>query len=121
MKYVLEAIPGTRIVLLYCSGPITLDDRRRNLKRVVEFCQKEEIQNLIIDGRDQESRTDTVESFTFGEEVAHEMRGFKIAIVHRPDDRSLSFIELVAGNRGAYTKCFSTIESAREWLEPQYI
>ena len=117
MKYTLEIIPGTRIALYQWTGPITLEDRRRNRKEVIEFCQKEGVRSVLIDGREQVSKTGTMETFSFGTELPEEVRGFRIALVHRPDDDSLPLIATVAANRGWTTKSFLNIDEARAWLE----
>ena len=116
-SYTIEVIPGTRIALFHWVGPITLDDRRTNRDVIVDFCDENDIHDVIIDGRDQDSKTSVMESFNFGTEVPGGFRGFRLAVVHRPDDESLQFIEAVAGNRGSSTKSFVDIDEARAWLE----
>ena len=116
-SYTIALIPGTRIALFHWVGPITLDDRRTNRDVIVNFCEEHGINDVIIDGRDQESKTSVMESFNFGTEVPAGFRGLRLAVVHRPDDESLQFIEAVAGNRGSSTKSFVTVDEARTWLE----
>ena len=117
MKYTLDIIQGTRIALFHWSGQITLDDRRKNRREIVEFCQKEGVRSVIIDGRDQESKTDTMDTFAFSEEMPEEMHKFRVAIVHSPGDDSLHFIYTVAANRGSFVKEFQSVDAARAWLE----
>lgn len=117
IRYQLKQLGDSNIALFHWVGPITLDDRRRNMTRMAQFCQANQLKNLLIDGRDQISRTDTYESFDVGKEVPEQLRGLKIAVVHRSDDDSLPFIETVASNRGAVTKAFLSIDAARAWLE----
>lgn len=116
-RYSLALIPDTEIALFHWSGPITLADRRENTRRMAQFCESHGVRRLIIDGRDQLSKTGTIDSFAFGKEVPSEMRGLIVAVVHRSDDKSLRFIETVASNRGSFTRSFLTIEEARAWLE----
>lgn len=116
-SYVLELIPGTRIALFRWSGPISLDDRRANMKILTDFCQEQEVRSLIVDGRFQVSETGTLDSFVFGKEVPTEMKGLRIAVVHRSDDDALPFIETVAKNRGSVTDAFLNLDEARAWLE----
>ena len=115
--YSLELIPESDIVLFHWRGPITLEDRRHNVKRMVGFCHEHGIRNLIIDGRDHISKTGTLDAFEFGTEVPIDMKGLRIAVVCRPDDVTLKFIETVAHNRGAVTNNFASIELAKYWLE----
>ena len=84
---------------------------------MVQFCEAHGVRDLIIDGRDQFSETDILDSYDFGSEVPVELRGLRIAVVHRSDDDSLRFIETVAFNRGAMTRAFLDLDEARRWLE----
>ena len=116
-RYTLELIPGTRIALFHWFGPITYADRELNLQRMSDFCREHGVDCILIDGRDQQSETDIVDSYDIGSNVPEVMSGLNIAVVHRPDDKSLQFIETVAFNRGGHTRSFEDLRSARAWLE----
>jgi hypothetical protein len=116
--YTLEVLPGGKIARFHWRGPITANDRRDNVRRMVEFCKARRIQCLLIDGRDQLPVGPIVDNFDFGSSVPIEMRGLRIAVVHRPDDEALPFIETVAFNRGGNTQSFVDTDTALEWLEP---
>ncbi len=96
---------------------MTLADRVQCRQQMVEFCNVQSVDNLLIDGREQQSRTDIVDSYEFAKDVPREMHGLNIAFVHRPDDESLRFIETVAFNRGANTRAFTDYDAALRWLE----
>ena len=115
--YTIDLIPNTDIALFHWVGPITVQDRFRNLEVMSEFCREQGLRKLIIDGRDQVSRTGEIESFDFGAAVPKAFSGLNVAVVHRPDDDTLKFIETVAFNRGSGTKAFVDIHQARSWLE----
>lgn len=117
-SYTLEVMPGGQIARFHWRGPITTRDRRDNVRRMVDFCRDRHIQCLLIDGRDQEPVGPIVDNFDFGSTIPVEMRGLRIAVVHRPDDEALPFIETVAFNRGGNTQSFVDTERALEWLEP---
>jgi len=117
LNYSLDIIPGTEIVLFHWTGAITLEDRRGNRNKIIEFCQKKDIRNVIIDGRDQESKTGTWESYLFGTELSEKMIGFKIAIIFSKEDDSLPFIDTVAANRGINCRSFVSLEEARAWID----
>ena len=118
MKYTLSLIPGTRIAFYHPAGPITLEDReRRNRKEIVEFCQKEGVRSLLIDGREEVFKTGTVKAFLFAEELPQVMPGFRLALVHSPDDDTVPFVATVAANRALTCKSFLNIDEARAWLE----
>ncbi|MDJ0700523.1 MAG: hypothetical protein QNJ07_11765 [Woeseiaceae bacterium] len=116
-SYDLDILQGSDIAVFRWIGPITLEDRRRNASRMTEFCRKRGVRRIIVDGREQQSETDIMDSYEFGAEVPTQMPGLTLAIVHRPDDESLKFIETVAYNRGSRTRAFQDFEAARAWLE----
>lgn len=115
--YTIDLVPNTDIALFHWVGPITVQDRFRNLEVMADFCRERSLRKLIIDGRDQMSRSGEIESFDFGVAVSTAFRGLNVAVVHRPDDDTLKFIETVAFNRGSGTKAFIDIHQARSWLE----
>ncbi len=117
-NYTLEVMPGGKIARFHWRGPITTRDRQNNVRRMVEFCRDRHIQCLLIDGRDQEPVARIVDDFDFGSSVPRQMRGLRIAVVHRPDDEALPFIETVAFNRGGNTQSFVDTKAALKWLEP---
>lgn len=115
--YTIDLIPNTDIALFHWIGPITVQDRFRNLNVMSNFCREQGLRKLIIDGRDQVSRTGEIGSFNFGTAVPTAFSGLNVAVVHRPDDDTLKFIETVAFNRGSGTKAFVDIHQAQSWLE----
>lgn len=116
-QYELSIIPGTQIALFHWKGPISIDDRKNNRKIIADFCAKEAIQSVIVDGRDQKPTTSTMETFKFSKEIPREFRGLRVAVVHACNDNSLKFLCTVAANRGAAMKEFHSIEEAQAWLE----
>lgn len=116
-SYSLEVMPGHRIARFHWSGPITTRDRYENVRRMVSFCREKGIRSLLIDGRDQEAASSTIEDYDFAKNVPFDMRGLRIAVVHDPDDEALPFIETVAFNRGGNTQSFVGVDEAVAWLE----
>ncbi len=117
--YTLDVLPGSRIARFHWCGPIRTEDRHKNVRRMVKFCREHDIRCLLIDGRDQEPLSGTVDDFDFAKDVPLNMQGLSIAVVHRPDDAVLPFIETVAFNRGGNTRSFEETGPALEWLETQ--
>jgi len=115
--YTLDILPDSQIALFHWSGPITLTDREQNRRIMAEFCKRHGVRNIIVDGRDQVSKTGIFDSFYFAQGVPREMHGLRIAVVHRSDDEALPFIEMVASNRGSHTRAFLNFDEARAWLE----
>lgn len=115
--YTINLIPNTDIALFHWVGPIAVQDRFKNLDVMADFCRERGLRKLIIDGRDQVSRSAEIDSFDFGAAVPTAFSGLNVAVVHRPDDDTLKFIETVAFNRGSGTKAFVDIHQARSWLE----
>ena len=113
----LTQLPGTDIGLFHWAGPITAEDRARNLRQMSEYCKANNLSKLLIDGREQDNRTGVMDSYSFGASVPDAFRGLNVAVVHRPDDETLLFIETVAFNRGSGTKAFTDYDEAVAWLE----
>ena len=90
--YTIDLIPDSDIALFHWVGPITLEDRLNNLDVMADFCSDNKVRKIIIDGRHQQSMTDTIESRNFGSQVTEAFRGLCVAVVHRPDDKSLALI-----------------------------
>jgi len=121
MKNELTIIPGTRIALFRCSGPVEFEDRMRNVERMAQFCDENSIKHLIVDIRQQESKTTTVQMFDLGTSVPKVLRAIRIAVVCQSSDREAQFGETVAANRGARSRSFTTVEEAQKWLEGEDI
>lgn len=117
MTFELSVLPGECIVLGRLSGPITVEDRIRNRRDMLQFCQERGINKVLADMRGQESLADTMEIFDFSEATVEMIRGFQIAIVFDPGDLDARFIGEVAANRGAHVRSFHIFDQAREWLE----
>ena len=65
MNFELKIIPDTRIAFFCWSGPITLEDREENRHCVMQLCQEDSIDQLIIDTRQEISETRTMQMFDF--------------------------------------------------------
>lgn len=115
--YSLSLIPDTDIALFRWVGPINLEDRINNIRLMADFCNKNDVRKILVDGRDQRSETDLLDSFDLGTRVPATFRDLWAAIVCRPDDESLRSIETIAFNRGASTRSFNDFDTARSWLE----
>ena len=115
-SYSLTVIPETDIALFRWVGPITLEDRVKNLERMADFCNANDLRKILIDGRKQESETDLLDAFDFGTRVPSAFSRLWAAIVYRPGDESLKSIETIAFNRGASTRAFANFSDAEAWL-----
>ncbi len=116
LNYELTIVPGTQIALFCWSGPITLEDRQRNLERLTQFCSENDISQVIVDTRQQVHMTGTMENFDFGVLLSKAMRGIQFAIVGHSSDDEVEFVDNVAANRGAHCRSFVTLEEAQRWL-----
>ncbi len=121
MNPVLTIIPDTRIALFRWSGPITFEDRMKNVERMALFCSENNINHLLVDLSKQESNTGIMKMFELGASVPKLLGGIKIAVVCQPTDTSSEFGETVAANRGANSRLFATIDDAQRWLEEKGI
>jgi hypothetical protein len=101
----------------------------RNVERMAQFCDENSIKHLIVDIRQQESKTTTVQMFDLGTSVPKVLRAIRIAVVCQSSDREAQFGsdreaqfgETVAANRGARSRSFTTVEEAQKWLEGEDI
>ena len=116
VSYDLTIMPETQIGLFCWSGPITVEDRKKNLDRIATFCEENGLTRLIVDTRQQVNRTSTMQMFDFSAMVSKVMGGVRIAIVRHTTDAETQFGEDVAANRGACSRSFSTVEEAQDWL-----
>ena len=119
VQVTLTTLPDGETALFRWIGPITADDRAQNLKQLTDYCSENNLAKLLIDGREQENRTGVMDSYAFGATVPEAFKGLTVAVVHRPDDETLAFIETVAFNRGSGTKAFTDYDDAVVWLEGQ--
>ncbi len=115
--YTLQMMDGSDIAVFHWIGTMDNDDRHRVIPRIVQFCQDHQVDKLIVDGRDQQSGTSIVEAFDFASKVPAELRGIRVAVIHREDDVELQLMETVASNRGLLTRPFLKFDHARAWLE----
>ena len=116
VNYTLEVLADIDAAVFRWVGPISLEDRQNNTHLMSEFCKRNGVSKIIVDGREQISQTDVIDSYDFAKDVPWEMKGLTIAVVHRPDDESLPFIETVAFNRGSRTRAFTDYEEAVAWM-----
>ncbi len=116
MSYELTIMRGTQIALFCWSGPIALEDRKRNLECLTQFCSENGISQVIVDTRQQVHMTSTMENFEFGTLLSKAMRGIQFAIVRHSSDEEVQFADNVAANRGARCRSFVTLEEAQRWL-----
>ena len=117
MSYELTIMPGTEIALFCWSGPITLEDRKRNVERITQFLSENGISQLILDTRHLDRRMTTTEGYEFGAWVPEKIRGIKVAVVHHSNDVEGRFVENVAANRGTHSRSFLSLEEAQKWLD----
>ena len=68
-KLLIDLIPGTSNGRCFTDWPDHSWRTVARTRRHYGFCRQHQIKDVIIDGRDQESRTNTMESFNFGSEV----------------------------------------------------
>ena len=116
MSYELTIMPGTQIALFCWSGPITPEDRKRNIKCIAQFCSENGISQVIYDARQQVNKTSMMQMFNIGTTVPKAFRGIQIAVVRHPSDKETKFYEDVVANRGADSRSFVTLEEAQSWL-----
>ena len=119
MKYELKILPNTKIAIYCWSGEMTLKDREDSRHHVMQFCQENSINQVILDTRQEINKTRTMQMFDFAAAIPERMRGLRIAVIRQADDEEIKFGENVAINRGANLRTFLTLEDAQRWIESE--
>ncbi len=100
-------------------GVVTREDLEGTLRGLLEALQQTGLCHVLIDGREQLSLPDTVDTFEYGEHAAVTLAGRGLLIAGVPSAAArekASFLENVAFNRGLAMRLFPTIEAALAWL-----
>ena len=101
------------------EGDLDLESSRRILKELAAIIEAPEDLRLLIDTRNASVKLSVPELFFLGDAVASDPRLFRTrtallgSIRQAENDR---FIEMVAQNRGANLKAFTSFENAIDWL-----
>jgi len=85
---------------------------------MLSFCKEKGISKIIVDTRDQVSKSSITELYDYAEEIINHTIGYKIAIVMDLDEEEIRFIDNVVANRGGFYNTFLTFKEAKRWLVP---
>jgi len=120
MAYNLKVIPISEFLRSDVSGIVDLKASRELLKGLVEICAKENLDRILIDGRDARSYASTVDVWTLANDLGTLglSREYRVAVLNRPKDDfdRMAFLELCATNRGYQVRAFRDFEEAFSWL-----
>ncbi|HEX4955979.1 MAG TPA: hypothetical protein VF017_21530 [Thermoanaerobaculia bacterium] len=100
-------------------GVVTREDLEATLQSLLKALRESGFSHVLIDGREQLSLPDTVDTFEYGERAAVVLAGRGLRIAAVPSDAArekASFLENVAFNRGLALRLFPTLEAALSWL-----
>ena len=119
MPYPVFYNDAEKIVEATISGS-SLEDSVNAREAAARLCAEQKCSALLVDLRERMVPENiTLQCFSFGVAVAHDLAGIYIAHVLPTDLKSredVEFAATVAANRGAITKEFIDINEARKWL-----
>ena len=105
------------VVVVSVQGQSTLMSSIEAVMRGVWNAKRAQTRNILFDIRD--STSDDFHSRVM-KQVSEAPRtgigAFRVAVLGRPDDPRLPFVENVGVNRGYAVRCFVEKDSAIEWL-----
>ena len=120
MAYDLRVIPISEFVRTDVSGEIDLKATREILSDLMAVCEREQIDRILIDGREASSHSTAVDVWMLADDLGSlgVSRGYRVAVLNRPKDDfdRVAFLELCATNRGYQLKAFRDLEAAFTWL-----
>jgi hypothetical protein len=93
-----------------------LKGRRNLFESLIEACQRNDCRAAIVDSRDLTTDFDTMDVFRAGVDAAAlNQMDLYMAFVAREDMINPFFVDVMI-NRGARTRVFTDLESARSWI-----
>lgn len=120
MAYNLRVIPINEFLRTDVSGEVDLKASRELLKGLMDICVRENLDRILIDGREASSHASTVDVWTLANDLGSlgVSREYRVAVLNRPKDDfdRMAFLELCATNRGYQLKAFRDFEAAFTWL-----
>jgi len=103
-------------LLVEITEPISVKLLLSAIQEMADFCQRENLNKVLIDMRTVQEEISIIDRYTLGVNVAKVM-GSKITIaVVAPDALITRVAENAAVNRYGKLKVFSEIQKALEWL-----
>jgi hypothetical protein len=120
MAYNLRVIPISEFLRTDVSGVVDLKASRELLRGLMAICTRENLDRILIDGREATSSASTVDVWTLANDLGSlgVSREYRVAVLNRPKDEfdRVAFLELCATNRGYQLKAFRDFEEAFTWL-----
>lgn len=120
MAYEVQIIPIREFLRTDVSGVVDLKASRELLKGLVAACSRNNVDRILIDGREASSNASTVDVWTLANDLGSlgVSREHRVALLNRPKDEfdRGAFLELCATNRGYQLRAFRDFEEAFAWL-----
>jgi hypothetical protein len=108
------------IVHVRVWGEATHDEHAAAREEAVRLCTVNHCSRMLVDLRELSTRrVTTLSCFSFGEAMAQESRGLRLAHVLPEEARSredVRFTSTVEANRGVSSREFDSIDDATAWL-----
>jgi hypothetical protein len=108
------------IIEIVISGEVAINAVEKLQNEVFTAIQSTNIRNVLVDVRNIKGRFGPAEAYFRVRGYLPEQRLFNTAVVDLPENEAFeSFHETTGCNAGLSLKCFTNIDSAREWLKHQ--
>ena len=106
------------LTLIVSTGVATINDWNYSRSRILEYYEKFDSNQVLVDVREQEIAPGTLDVLGFG---ANWPRAIKLAIViGTATEDTHHFLETVAVYRGRPIKLFKSVKSALKWLGKEF-
>lgn len=120
MAYEVRVIPIREFLRTDVSGVVDLKASRELLRELVAVSSRNNVDRILIDGREASSNASTVDVWTLANDLGSlgVSREHRVALLNRPKDEfdRGAFLELCATNRGYQLRAFRDFEEAFAWL-----
>lgn len=128
MTITLQTHAEEGVLRAVASGEFLLIEAQGSFLEVLDAVDRNDVNKVLIDGRQVTGNPKTIERFLYGEFAADAVakqstkggarRVPQFAyVLHEPVLDPMRFGETVAVNRGMWIKVFDNLEDALEWLE----
>ena len=123
MPYKINSDNNEKIIIVKVFGKAKIEEHHDAFENALQLCIKNKINKLLVDLRDVDTKgiVTTAGAFNFGKMLSSDNRMKGIYLTHvlpvlPKSNKDIEFISIVALNRGAIIKNFTSIKEAREWL-----
>jgi hypothetical protein len=117
MAYVIDTLPGNKVIRAVFSDRVTIPDRFNALQEIVSLNGQNKYEKLLLDFRNAEVVASSIEeSHTYAAELAMALPNHRMKIAYVGELSQTAGIEALAALKGYFYQRFRTSEGALRWL-----